>query len=113
MPETDFAPRTKTSKANRRSSARLPCDQQYPVRLLVLPGQPPVWGVTHDTSDVGLGLLLSRRVEPGTVLKLVVQQGAQADPETLSAQVVHATPFPRGGWLVGCQLSRPLREDEL
>jgi PilZ domain len=113
MPEIDCARQTKPREANRRSAARIPCSHQSPVRLLVLPGLPPVWGFTRDTSATGMGLLLSRPLEPGTVLTLELGQAVPGDAGTLSAQVVHATPFPKGGWLVGCQLSRPLRDDEL
>jgi hypothetical protein len=113
MRETDSAQQTKLQEANRRQAPRHQCPHPSPVRLLVLPGRPPVWGFTRDVSTTGLGLLLSRPLDAGTVLTLELGEEVPADTSTLSGQVVHATPFPQGGWLVGCRLSRPLREEEM
>ena len=113
MLETDFARLTKRPEADRRFSARLPCPHLSPVRLILLPGLPPVWGYTWDASGAALGLLLARLFPPGTVLEMELGRGEARASAPLTARVVHATPLPVGGWRIGCHLSRPLRDDEL
>src|SRR5262245_51855451 len=61
----------------------------------------------------GLGLLLSRRFEPGTLLQVEVQTPKQGFSRPLLVQVLHLTGHDHGGWLLGCVFTQPLSEDEL
>ncbi len=67
----------------------------------------------EDISAGGVGLLLSRRFEPGTRLdvELPLSQGVFMRP--LQAEVVRVAEHPRGGWLHGCAFPAPLTAPEL
>jgi hypothetical protein len=67
-------------------------------------------GTIQNLSRGGLGLLLERRFEPGTVL-FVELPGSDGRP--LLVRVAHAVRLPRGTWLLGCAFSSKLSEDEL
>jgi hypothetical protein len=66
-----------------------------------------------DISRGGVGVLLSRPLEPG--LSVVIRMGATAGARDyeLPAQVVHATKEIGGDWVVGCRLDTPLTQDDL
>jgi hypothetical protein len=73
-----------------------------------------VWTAeVKDVSSGGIGLLLKRRFEPGTILA-VEPQGPTADtPCVLLVRVVHATRQADGVWLLGGRLITDLTEDEV
>jgi hypothetical protein len=56
-----------------------------------------------DVSRGGLGLLLDRRFEKGTVLTVELALDPHGSCMVL-ARVVHAMRLPDGDWLVGCEL---------
>lgn len=66
----------------------------------------------RDLSQGGLGLVLSRRFEPGTGLAIEIPETDAYPGDTLLGRVVHATRHD-GKWLLGCSLVSPLSEDEL
>jgi hypothetical protein len=74
-------------------------------------GSPPAR--VRDISTTGIGLLLEQPLKPGAVLilRLQVSDGRLSRP--LPARVMHSTPQPDGGWLVGCQFVRPLGSQQL
>jgi PilZ domain len=63
--------------------------------------------VLRDISAEGLGLLLKTWLEPGTML-VVDLPGLGGATQSQAAKVIHATPYVRGGWLIGCQFTSPL-----
>ena len=65
-----------------------------------------------DISMEGVGLLLSRRVEPGTLLTVVLANTAKGFSKTVLVRVAHATQQP-GGCLVGGTFGIPLTYQEL
>ena len=70
-------------------------------------------GEVHDLSVHGIGLLSSRRFEPGTRIDIELQESARTPKRLLSAWVVHAKPHPEGGWTLGCAFERKMSEREL
>jgi hypothetical protein len=66
----------------------------------------------RDVSMQGIGLLLGRRVEPGTLLTVVLSNAAKGFSKTVLVRVVHATPQP-GGCLVGGTFETPLTYQEM
>jgi hypothetical protein len=66
----------------------------------------------RNVSMQGVGLLLSRRVEPGTLLAVTLSNPARGFIKTVLVRVVHATPQP-GGCLVGGTFATPLTYQEL
>jgi hypothetical protein len=66
----------------------------------------------RNISMEGIGVLVSRRIEPGTLLAITLTNPARAFTKTVLVRVVHATPQP-GGCLVGGTFSTPLTYQEL
>lgn len=67
----------------------------------------------RDISSQGIGLLLARKLEPGTPLIVQIDGKADGALSGLEARVVHATAQAAGEWLVGCALVRGLSAEEL
>ncbi len=67
----------------------------------------------RDLSSGSIGLLLTRRFEPGTLLVIELEKKTHSLTHTLVARVVHATAQNGGGWMVGCTLANRIAEDDL
>jgi hypothetical protein len=65
-----------------------------------------------DVSTDGIGLLLGRHVEVGTLLAVSVVNQARAFQKTLTVRVIHVTPV-HGLFLIGGTFDVPLRYEEL
>lgn len=61
----------------------------------------------RDISLNGVGLILSRKVEVGTVLVVGIANESKGLAKTMIVRVIHATPIP-GGFLVGGEFATPL-----
>jgi hypothetical protein len=70
-------------------------------------------GTLRDISRTGIGLLLPRRWEKGTILLLKLDAIRGGGPRTLCACVMHSTPHPEEGFVVGCSHGGELSEDEI
>ena len=64
-----------------------------------------------DVSMQGVGLLLSRRVEPGTLLAVTLSNSTRQFSKTVIVRVVHVTAV-LGGFLVGGTFTAPLTYQE-
>jgi hypothetical protein len=72
------------------------------------------WPATvKDLSAAGVGLALSRRFEPGTVLTVHLQNSTLSVSRTVIARVVRVRPLSNGEWGVGCEFANRLTDDEL
>jgi hypothetical protein len=67
----------------------------------------------RDISSGSIGLLLTRRFEPGTLLVIELEKKEQSLSHTLVGRVVHAAQSNNGGWMVGCTLANKIAEDDL
>jgi hypothetical protein len=67
----------------------------------------------RDLSAGSIGLVLTRRFEPGTLLVIELEKKAHGLSTTLVGRVVHATAQNNGGWMVGCTLANKIAEDDL
>ncbi|MFO0863841.1 MAG: PilZ domain-containing protein [Gemmataceae bacterium] len=65
----------------------------------------------RDLSMEGIGLLMTRKVEPNTLLAVVIANPQKNYSKTLLVRVVHVTP-QSGTWLIGGVFSPPLTYDE-
>jgi hypothetical protein len=65
-----------------------------------------------DISMQGIGLLLGRRVEPGSLLAVTLSNAAKGFTKAVLVRVAHATPLP-GGCLVGGTFDTPLTYQEM
>jgi hypothetical protein len=64
----------------------------------------------EEMSSEGVKIISRRRFEPGTVLRIgLIHEKAGL----LMARAVHVTPFPDGGWAIGCSFPKKLRDEEL
>jgi hypothetical protein len=69
-------------------------------------------GRVRNISMEGIGLLLIRKVEPGTLLAVRLKNPSKGFDKMVLVRVVHATPQP-GGCLVGGTFDTPLTYQEL
>jgi hypothetical protein len=60
----------------------------------------------------GIGLLMTRRVEPGSLVAVTLTNPAKGFVKTVLVRVAHATPQP-GGCLVGGTFNAPLSYQDL
>jgi hypothetical protein len=68
----------------------------------------------HDVSATGIGLLLSRRPERGTILTLRFRPPTDQLVPPLEACVIHATrEHPASPFVVGCAFANVLGPEEL
>jgi len=70
-------------------------------------------GWLTDISTTGLGLLLAKPLEVGTLLFVELESSPEALPVELLATVVRTTATPEAEWLIGCELVNRLDEEEL
>lgn len=119
MPKPSSRARAKQARQpardERRAWVRCTSDHETFCQPRTVRGEDELWwqGRVHNLSAGGIGLVLSRRFEPGTVLTIEVQ-GTPARPSLqLLARVIHATVRPGSGWLIGCAFAQELGDDEL
>jgi hypothetical protein len=102
----------KSSGRERRVTVRFSCDVKTSCQPLAGRKAGSEWAArVKDVSLGGLGLVLNRRFEPGTLIT-VVPFGPESS-RLLLARVVYAAVLPDGHWHVGCELLDSLGEDDL
>jgi hypothetical protein len=98
----------------RRGSFRTPYQHKALCQVPTLPpGDPWLLGISQDLSLTGIGFLLHRRFDPGTLLTIELERGKKDSWGRLPARVVHSTPRGYGNWMLGCALIAALSEEEL
>ena len=70
-------------------------------------------GRVRDISRTGIGLVLPRRWEKGTILLLQLDPIRGSGPRTLCACVIHSTPHPDDGFVVGCTHGGELSDEDI
>ena len=99
---------------DRRTSQRYP----YQGKILcqsqaIQKDNPWLLGASQDLSATGIGFILHRRLDPGTMLTLELERPKRDSWSLFPARVTHATPQPDGNWKLGCALVKALSEEEL
>jgi serine/threonine protein kinase len=97
-------------EAERRGSIRYPC-QLESMCSPVGKGQNPWQAGVRDISVTGLGLVIGRRFEPGTVLAVEWQQIVEEIPGSLLVRVARTQTVAPGQWHLGCRLAQSLGEE--
>jgi hypothetical protein len=97
----------------RRAAVRYRCKIKGKCRLLVGDDRMSWHGDVQDVSRMGIGLVLSRRFEPGTALTVELDGVTAGTVSTLWVRVVRVQKEPSGQWLVGCQLAQGLSPEDL
>lgn len=101
-----------TDPADRRAAERMPvnadtsCSFVSPVVEDFGPAK------IKNISMNGVGLLLTRKTDPGTLLALTLSNPARSFSKTVLVRIAHTTAQP-GGYLVGGTFSTPLTYLEL
>jgi hypothetical protein len=115
LPTTDTLDKSAPASCNRerRASVRYQSDAKGSCQSLSVQREMDWEATVLDISCHGIGLLLPRRFEPGTLLTVGLTEQAEGEKRLLLARVVRASAQPEGRWLVGCTLINPLTEDEL
>ena len=101
MPSAD-----ESEPAERRAQLRHRCN----CSALVLAEGGAVEAQVRNISLRGIGLLLSRQLQPGTLLSVALTE--HEHPLAIEARVVHSTQQSRG-WLTGCTFIERISEQEL
>jgi hypothetical protein len=101
------------SAANRRAADRCSCTDLRLVRLVARPSFQSCAAFVHELSRAGLGLILPRPLDIGTLLALQLRKQHTGLSDILTAQVRHALALAGGQWHLGCCLSRHLTENEM
>jgi hypothetical protein len=95
-PRAGAAPAKKDRRqAPRFSANRLAACSPLAERETVLPVR------VHDVSANGIGLLSTRRFEPGTMLLLQIEEGGDSLQSLIIGRFMHACVQADGTWLVG------------
>ena len=74
-----------------------------------------VWlmGASQDLSASGVGFILHRRFDPGTLLTIELERPQLDSWCLLPARVMHVTPQADGNWKHGCALVNTMSQEEL
>src|SRR4051794_26034113 len=101
-----------TERADRRTTERFPvnADACCPMISPVVEDFGPV--KIRDVSMHGVGLLVSRRVEPGALLAVVLANPSKGFTKTALVRVAHVTGLG-GSFLVGGTFVTPLTYQEM
>jgi serine/threonine protein kinase len=71
-----------------------------------------IWpAIVRDLSEHGIGLLLARRFEQGTVLSVELQKKKEASAHLI--KVTRVSPEKLGHWVLGCEFVEHLAREEL
>ena len=112
------APKDESSGGHeRRVRVRYPTDRES----MCQPGEgrlDQAWWLARltDISTTGVALVLKQlrqKFPAGTILTVELQNWTGDVSRTLPTRVVHMTPHPEGGWIMGCAFVKPLTEEEL
>ena len=99
--------------SNRRATVRYHCAPATLGRLQLPPREEVQKAWVLNISLAGVGLLLSRPLEPELAVVIRMDDTAGARVYDLPARVIHATKEIGGDWVVGCRLDTPLTQDDL
>jgi len=99
--------------ANQRATIRYHCAPATPGQVQLSDDHEYQRGWVQDLCTGGIGLLLTRPIVPNTKLIIYLKSVDGQHSFNLDARVVHSTQQPSGDWLIGCELSIRLSEDDL
>ncbi len=103
-----------TTGAERRAWIRYPCERETLCQPYTQDNDELWWpAAVRDLSAGGVGLLMTRRFEPGTILSMELASGPDGAARQLLVRVKHATTRTARGWIVGCEFFSPMGEDEI
>jgi hypothetical protein len=110
VPAKGEVPLPRRTANNRRASVRYQCGLATPGRLLLPDGQEWQRAWVLDLSLGGVGLLLSRSLEQGCEVVVMLKSATQTFE--LAARVRHSSRQQDGDWIVGCEFVKKLTHEE-
>lgn len=99
--------------AERRAAVRYSCNRETTLRSLTASTDISWPAEVLDISRGGLGLLLDRRFEQGTLLDIDLQMAGRHSVRTLIVRVVNVRKQGIGQWILGCAFADELSDAEL
>lgn len=103
----------RTSKSRPLSPGKRPAGLEASCRSVTSVKDDPWPARVRDLSSGSIGLVLTRRFEPGTLLVIELENKEQSLNHTLVGRVVRATAQNSGAWMLGCTLANRIAEDDL
>jgi hypothetical protein len=104
----------KPRRLERRAWVRYPCN--LPSACQVAESEEDTFLCTATVADlsiIGASLVVLRHFEPGALVAVALWNTRQTFRCPRQARVVRAAEMPGGRWLLGCEFTPPLGEDEL
>lgn len=105
--ESACAPGTH-GQPDRRKVERWLCPNRIRVAIVTLGAEYDA--VIYEVSEMGLGLIATNSVVPGTHLGIQHRE-EPSKRDVISATARHATPLRDGSWLIGCELEQRLSDE--
>jgi len=99
--------------ANQRATVRYQCAPATAGRIVIADDHEFQRAWVRDLSIKGAGLQLSKPLKPGLFLIIQLKSTNRERSFELPARVAHATPLPAGDFLIGCEFTNPLSQEEL
>jgi serine/threonine protein kinase len=110
--------RSSEPRTERRASVRYPSNMdtacQRKLSIHLNDEEQDAWKASvRDLSTRGMGLLLSRRFEKGTILHADLQTLDKRVTRTVEIRVTRVDEAGRGVWYIGCTFTKPLTKEEV
>lgn len=106
------------SKAERRASVRYQCDPESfshdnSCRPITASKRESWPATVRDLSTSGIGIIINRRFEPGTLLSVDLEDADHTAQRSLLVRVMRAAQEAPDSWVHGCAFTHPMSEAEL
>jgi hypothetical protein len=98
---------------DQRGWVRVPCDVRATCRVVPAAVEEPWTAQVLNLSPSGIGLVVERAIDNGTLLNVELQGNAGQAPLNILACVVHVNERDGGRWALGCNFIRELTDAEL
>lgn len=107
------ARRERHHPSDQRQWKRFPTSLTANFQSVTIPGSAVEAAKVSDISATGVGLVVEREIENGTLLSVELHSTAGTAQRTMLACVVHVTKQGEKEWALGCNFIRSLSEEDL
>jgi hypothetical protein len=108
---------TPNKGAERRASVRYSCDPESfsdnSCRPITAPKKEAWPALIRDLSTSGIGIVINRRFEPGTLLTVDLEDAERTTQRSLLVRVVRISQENPASWVHGCTFTYKMSEAEL
>lgn len=98
---------------DQRAWIRHPVQGTAEYRVLPSEDETPLTAEVVNLSPAGVGLLVDRQIDPGSVLSLSLHRAKDKPALSMLASIVYLTDCSDGKWAAGCNFIRELTHEEL